>query len=197
MTSFLHYCTLSLNNVKRMSSATRRSVFPCLLIVGMFFFVGLQVGIAAPNSGSEAVKIPDGTVITVTLTEELSSAKNHQNDQIHGIVADEVKVANSLVLAKGASVIGHVTAVEPKGRWGHSGSLAYTLDYAKAVDGSNIRLRASASQGGEQSKAALMLGLSGAFKHGKDTEVANGTSLNAYVDGDHQVTVSDAVHGEP
>ena len=109
---------------------------------------------------------------------------------MHGQFAEDIKVGDVIVMAKGAQVIGHVTEAEPKGRWGHSGSLAYSLDYAKAVDGSNVRLRANSSQGGEQSKAALMLGLSGAFKHGKSVDVANGTSLNAYVDGNHEITLS-------
>lgn len=150
----------------------------------------LPFGLSAQQKESKTVKIPDGTIVSVTITEALSSEKSHQNDPVHGKLAEDIKVGDVIVLAKGAQVIGHVTEAEPKGRWGHSGSLAYSLDYAKAVDGSNVRLRANSSQGGEQSKAALMLGLSGAFKHGKSIDVAKGTSLNAYVDGDHEVTLS-------
>lgn len=100
-----------------------------------------------------------------------------------------MKVGGVVLLAKGATVIGHITQAEPKGRWGDSGDLAYSLDYAKAVDGGNVRLRASSSQGGGDSKAAMMLGLSGAFKHGKDIDIPKGTSISAYIDGDHTVTL--------
>jgi len=163
-----------------------------LLLLALGLLV-LPPEITAQQAGLKTVKIPDGTIVSVTITDDLSSEKSHQNDPVHGKLAADIKVGEVVVLAKGAQVIGHVTEAEPKGRWGHSGSLAYSLDYAKAVDGSNVRLRASSSQGGEQSKAALMLGLSGAFKHGKSIDVAKGASLNAYVDGDHTVTLQSAV----
>lgn len=194
MSSLLHYSTFATKNAQCRVGSSRHSALSRSLLIGMLVFAGSQASIAAPNASPTTVKITDGTIITITLTEELNSDKNHQNDQVHGIVADEVQVGGSVVIAKGAAVIGHVTEAESKGRWGHSGSLAYSLDYAKAVDGSNVRLRASSSQGGEQSKAALMLGLSGAFKHGKDIDVKKGTSLSAYVDGDHTVTISPSTH---
>ena len=134
------------------------------------------------------MKVPDGTIVHVTLTQDLNSGTAHQNDIVHGEVADDVKAGDAVVIAKGAPVTGRITAAEPKGRWGHSGTLAYSLDYVKAVDGSNVRLRASSTQGGQQSTGALMLGLSGAFKHGKDIDAPKGTSVTAYVDGDHSVT---------
>ena len=194
MSTLSHYSTFATNNVQRRIGSSRHSALSCSLLIAMLAFAGSQASVGAPNTSPKTAKISDGTIITVTLTEELSSSKSHQNDQVHGIVAEEVKVGDSVVIAKGAAVIGHITEAEPKGRWGHSGSLAYSLDYAKAVDGSNVRLRASSSQGGEQSKAALMLGLSGAFKHGKDINVKDGTSLSAYVDGDHTVTISPSSH---
>jgi len=172
------------------SGTVRRSaVWSGVLVSALSVFV-FHASVAAQQTESKTVKIPDGTVVTVTITEALSSEKSHQNDPVHGNLVEDIKVGDVIVMAKGAAVIGHVTEAEPKGRWGHSGSLAYSLDYVKAVDGSNVRLRANSSQGGEQSKAALMLGLSGAFKHGKSVDVAKGASLNAYVDGDHEVTLS-------
>lgn len=136
---------------------------------------------------SSAVTLPDGTIVPITLSEELNSGKSHQNDPVHAEIAEDVKVAGVIVIAKGASVVGHVITAAPKGSWGHSSELSYSLDYAKAVDGSNVRLRASSSQGGGDSKAAMMLGLSGAFKHGKDIDIPKGTSISAYIDGDHTV----------
>jgi len=37
-----------------------------------------------------------------------------------------------------------------------------------------------------------MLGLSGAFKHGKEVKVAKGSPMSAYSDDDHEVDVSEA-----
>lgn len=139
--------------------------------------------------GTTTVKIPDGTIVSVALAEALSSGTSHQNDPVHCEVTEDIKVGDAVVIAKGAPAIGHVTEAEPKGRWGHSGRLAFSIDYAKAVDRTNVRLRASSTQGGQDSKGALMLGLSGAFKHGKNIETTKGTVLSAYVDGDHNVSL--------
>jgi hypothetical protein len=35
-----------------------------------------------------------------------------------------------------------------------------------------------------------MLGLSGAFKHGKNVDAAKGTTMDAYVDGDREVSIN-------
>jgi hypothetical protein len=174
-------------------TTTTAAVWNCVLITAVGI-CALSITSTAQQTSPKTAKISDGTIVNVTLTADLSSETSHQNDPVHGTLTEDIKVGDVVVALKGAQVIGHVTAAEPKGRWGHSGSLAYSLDYVKAVDGSNIRLRANASQGGEQSKAALMLGLSGAFKHGKEIKVAKGTSLSAYIDGDHTVTLSPTDH---
>lgn len=164
-----------------------------LAVVGLlafFVFSAILTSVSfAQTASGKALKIPDGTIVRVVLTQPLSSGTNHQNDAVHAEVAEDLKVGDVVVIAKGAPAIGHVSEVEPKGKWGHSGKLAFSVDYAKAIDGSNVRLRASSAQGGQDSKAALMLGLSGAFKHGKDIEMAKGTAMDAYVDGDRSVTV--------
>jgi hypothetical protein len=88
-----------------------------------------------------------------------------------------------------------VSAVEPKGRWRKGGKLGYSLDYIKAADGSNLRLRATPAQSAGNSTGALMLGLSGAFKHGKDVKVTKDTPMSVYSDGDHDVDLPDSSPG--
>ncbi len=150
----------------------------------------LVIVTAAVSGQQRVAKIPDGTIIRVIIIDSLNSGTSHQNDRVHFEVAEDVMVSGVIVIAKGAPALGHVTEAEPKGKWGHEGKLAFTVDYAKAVDGTNVRLRASSAQGGGDSKAALMLGLSGAFKHGKDIDVAKGTAMDAYVDGDREVSTN-------
>jgi hypothetical protein len=144
---------------------------------------------AEQNAPEKTVKIPDGTILHVVLTNSLSSNTSHTNDPVHFEAAEDVKVGEVVVIAKGAAGIGHVLTAEKNGRWGKSGALDYALDYIKAVDGTNVRLRASASSGNPNhySAGALMLGLSGAFKHGKKIKVEKGTAMDAYVDGDREI----------
>lgn len=190
--------------MKNSDGRTIRSVKHSALPVGLdvtrltkslfgFLCVGfVTLGLSAQQTPPSTVKLPDGTILRVVTAETLSSGTNHQNDIIHFKIADEVKVGNVVVIAKDAPAVGHIIDAEPKGRWGHSGKLAFSVDYATAVDGSNVRLKARSSQGGTDSKGAFMLGLSGAFIHGKDITIPKGTAINTYVDGDHEVTLHTA-----
>jgi hypothetical protein len=79
---------------------------------------------------------------------------------------------------------------ERRGGWGKSGTLVFSIDYVKAVDGSNVRLRGGSAQGGKQfSAGAAMMGLSGGFKKGKAIVVKKGSTMDVYVDGNHDVAV--------
>ena len=91
------------------TNVARNSTLSLAVMIGLLNLFSLSLGIAAQQKDSKTAKIPDGTIVSVTLTDELSSGKNHQNDPVHGIVAEEVKVGDTVVLAKGASVIGHIT----------------------------------------------------------------------------------------
>jgi hypothetical protein len=157
--------------------------FPLLIVFAV------SHAVIAQSLAGNTRKIADGTTVRVILREDLSSGTNHQNDPVRLEVAEDIKIGNSVLIAKGAQAKGHVSEAEPKGKWGHTGRLAYSVDYATAVDGSNVRLHAAFSQGGTDSKGAIMLGLSGALKKGKDISVPKGTIIDAYVDGDREVAL--------
>lgn len=162
------------------------------ILTGLFLLATcgfISAAATGQTTSEKTLKIPDGAIVQVVITEPLSSNTNHSNDPVHFETAEDVKVGDVVVIAKGATGIGHVISAEKSGRWGKSGMLDYSLDYIKAVDGTNVRLRASSSSGtpNKYSAGALMLGLSGAFKHGKKIKVAKGTRMNAYVDGDREI----------
>jgi hypothetical protein len=162
------------------------------ILMGAFFLAayGLTALAAIGQTTPEkTLKIPDGTIVQVIITEPLSSNTSHSNDPVHFEAGEDVKVGDVVVITKGAEGVGHVITAEKSGRWGKGGMLDYSLDYIKAVDGTNVRLRASSSSGtpNKYSAGALMLGLSGAFKHGKKINVEKGAKMSAYVDGDREI----------
>jgi hypothetical protein len=172
------------------------------ILMGAFSLAAYGLTAIAANgqtTSEKTLKIPDGTVVQVVITEPLSSNTNHSNDPVHFEAAEDVKAGDIVVITKGAEGVGHVIAAEKSGRWGKSGMLDYSLDYIKAVDGTNIRLRASSSSGtpNKYSAGALMLGLSGAFKHGKKINVEKGTKMSAYVDGDREIKAINPAVSEP
>lgn len=162
------------------------------LLIPLFNFLATCPARAAQENETKAktLKIQDGTVVRVVFSEELSSEKNHAGDAVPCEIAEDVKVDNIVVIAKGTPATGQVSQAEKRGGWGKSGTLAFSIDYVKAVDGSNVRLRGSSAQGGKQfSAGAAVMGLSGGFKKGKAIVMQKGSTMNIYVDGNHDVAV--------
>jgi PEGA domain len=139
-----------------------------------------------------SIKVPDATAIRLSLMEPLSSATNNVDDPVRFEVTEDVKVGELVAIPKGATAVGHVVDVEPKRRMGRAGKLNFALDHVKAPDGSNIRLRASSNRKGDDKTGTVIVGsvlLSPLFliMRGKDIEIARGTVINAYVDGDREI----------
>ena len=141
---------------------------------------------------SAPIKIQDATALRLILSESLNSATNNVDDPVRFEVTEDVKSGDAIVVPKGSTAVGHVVEVEPKRRMGRAGKVNFTIDHVKAVDGSNVRLRASTTRKGEDRTGAVIIGsavLSPLFliMRGKDIEIPKGTPFTAYVDGDREI----------
>jgi hypothetical protein len=126
--------------------------------------------------------------------EPLNSATNHEGDPVRFEVIEDVRIGDTVAIPKGATAVGHVVDVEPRKRMGRAGKLNFALDHVKAPDGSNVRLRASATRKGEDKTGTVIIGsvlLSPLFMimRGKDVAIPAGTEIPAYVDGDREVAL--------
>lgn len=144
-----------------------------------------------------SLKVPDGTPLRLSLMDSLSSATNEVDDPIHFEVTEDVKVPDGVAIPKGSTATGHIVEVEPKRRMGRAGKLNFSVDYVKAPDGNNIRLRASSTRKGEEKSGTVIIGtvlLSPLFliMRGKDIDIPKGTQFNAYVDGDREISLGGA-----
>ena len=161
-----------------------------LLLSAAILVVPLAVAARQDEAKNKSLKLQDGTIVHVVFTQELSSEKNHPEDPVPCEIAEDVKVGDAIVIAKGTPAVGKVSQAEKRGGWGKSGTLVFSIDYVKAVDGSNVRLRGGSAQGGKQfSAGAAVMGLSGGFKKGKAIVVNKGSAMDVYVDGNHDVIV--------
>lgn len=148
----------------------------------------------AIKAAAGILKVPDGTMVRLSLLDSLSSATNQVDDPVNLEVTEDVKVGEIVAIPRGATARGHVVEVEPKKRLGRAGKLNFTVDNVKAPDGSNLRVRASSLRKGEDKSGTVIVGtvlLSGLFllMHGKDVEIPKGTAFNAYVDGDREIAL--------
>jgi hypothetical protein len=159
---------------------------------GLFWFLAILC-VPAVLRGQQptprSIKIPDGTPLRLSLLDALSSATNSVDDPIGFEVTEEVKVGDVVVFPRGTPARGHVVEVEPKRRLGRAGKLNFSVDNAKAPDGTNVRLRASSLRKGEEKSGTVIIGtvlLSPLFliMRGKDVNIPKGTNFTAYVDGD-------------
>jgi hypothetical protein len=177
-------------------------------MVGIVSLVLFPLMVVA-QSAETTVKIGDATVVRLSLMESISSATNTVDDMVHFEVTGDVMAGNAIAIPKGATAVGHVVEVEAKRRLGRAGKLNFSIDYVKAPDGSNVRLRASSARRGEDKTGTVIIGavlLSPLFliMRGKDIDIPRGTEFMAYVDGDRvialphsPITVSDAVLSAP
>ena len=169
-------------------------MFKSLGSIRLFGYVSFTA-LLGLGQASGNVKVPDATAIRLTLSEPLNSATNEVDDPVRFEVTEDVKVGEFIAVPKGSTAVGHVVEVEPRRRMGRAGKLNFSIDHVKAVDGSNLRLRASSTRKGDDRTGAVIIGtviVSPLFliMRGKDISIPKGTSLVAYVDGDREVVTS-------
>jgi hypothetical protein len=158
----------------------------------MFLFSG-QGLILADAQGT--LKIPDGTALRLSLTEDLSSSTSEVDEPVHFEVIEDVKFGDVVAIPKGTTAVGHVVEAEPRRRMGRAGKLNFTVDFVKAPDGTNLRLRASSTRKGEDKTGTVIVGtvlLSPLFliMRGKDITIHKGTVINGYIDGDREIAMA-------
>ena len=145
---------------------------------------GSVSGTAGPT---KTAKIPDGEKLRLLLADDISSATAQEGDRITFTVAEDFKVGEEVLIAKGATAIGKISSAKKKGMLGQGGKLTMSLDQVKAVDGQNVRLRATAGREGDDKlgKTVAVAILAGPFAllvKGKDVVVPKGAEYTAYLD---------------
>lgn len=136
--------------------------------------------------------ISDGTELRVRLLDDLSSSSAQPDQRVRFEVVDDVLVDGVTVIARGAAASGTVTNAQRKKSFGRRGKLDFTIDYVKAVDGQQIRLRVTKARQGDESyvKAGVVTYLAGPFGalvKGKDVDVTAGTEYTIFIDGERRL----------
>jgi hypothetical protein len=140
------------------------------------------------------ITIPDGTEIKLKLKKALTSSDAKVEDRIEFETSEDVMVKGVTVIKKGALAWGRIVEVKKSKSFGRSGTLSFSIDYVKAIDESNIRLRASREAKGEDKTGkavaiTLLVGVWGALVKGKNVEIPAGTEYSIYIDGEKTVKV--------
>lgn len=116
---------------------------------------GSRISIAVPLTppGKRLIKLPDGVVVRVQPTRELSSGQLNTGDRVDFITMAPVEVGGATVIAQGAPAYGTVLLARHAKMGNKGGLLVMSVDRVKAVDGTEVRLSASSAGRGDGNKA--------------------------------------------
>lgn len=171
----------------------------CVLgLIGLFGNSPRGPALLAQQAGPQTITIPDGTLIPLYLMDNLSSKTNKSDDPVRFKVREDVRINGKVVIPWNSPGVGKVAIVGGRGLAGKAGSVNFTVEYVKAVDGSNVRVRGAPTiKGGGNTRVAAASAV--AFgpaallvMRGAHAEIRKGTMMSVYVDGERQVTLGGA-----
>lgn len=146
------------------------------------------------------IKLEDSTPIVLCTKQDLSSATAKVGDRVALRVVKDVRVADLVVIPRNADAWGLITAVQPKRRKGHPGSLDIAIQSVQLLTGENAPLRAEQHSEGKRRDVGTIADIPRAaietfgwgipivlfsmLEKGKDIDWPAGTRFTAYLNGD-------------
>lgn len=131
---------ISASDSRRGTTSSRPSVLP-VVAVSSAVPSSLAASVTHP-SAPEKIIVPYGTVLSVRLTESLSSELNEKGDTFLASLASPVLVGDRVVIPEGAGVKGRVVEVQSSGRF--SGRPAMIIEVTRlAYNGNSYDLRSN------------------------------------------------------
>ena len=132
--------------------------------------------------------VRDSTPVALKFAADLSSKTAHEGDPVEFLLDEDMKVGETVVVAKGAHAVATVSSAKKAGMMGKPGELNVQLQYL-VVGSNHVHLRGTKGREGESKTGAtvaltVIFGPIGLIKHGKNVDIPAGTALTAYVDQD-------------
>jgi len=178
-------------------------------VIGTILFICRSCFAQAPISEVQAspmsnpnsfMRLEDSTPVALRTKEEVSSATVKVGDRVPFRVVKDVKVADLIVIPRGADAWGLVTAVQPKRRKGRAGTLDIAIQSVQLLTGENAPLRANQHSEGKSRNVGTLADLPQAaiasfgelvpvvlfsmLVKGKNAYWPAGTPFTAYLNGD-------------
>jgi hypothetical protein len=159
-----------------------------------------EVQVPSITNTNSSMKLENSTPVMLRTKQDLSSATAKVGDRVPFRVVEDVKVADLIVIRRGADAWGLVTAVQHKRRKGRPGNLDIAIQSLQLLTGEDAPLRAEQHSEGESRDVGTMaqipheaigtagIGLPFLFlsmlEKGKDAYLPVGTKFTAYLNGD-------------
>ena len=152
----------------------------------------------APNEPApQPAVIKEGTVVMLRTTESMTSGISTGTAVRYKVARDVLAPDGRVLIAFGADAYGKVTDSRKRGMLGKNGRLSFSVEFAEAVDKTQVPLRAKQSSSGKSNQgvmiaSVLLLSVFAVFVNGRDVTVPADTEIAAYVDHDTAIGAAGA-----
>src|SRR6516162_4846452 len=113
-----------------------------LFVCGSCYTQAPTSDVQVPSITNSPMKLENSTPVILRTKHDLSSATVKVGDRVPFRVARDVRVADLVVISRGADAWGLVTAIQPKRRKGRPGELDIAIQSVQLLTGDNAPLRA-------------------------------------------------------
>jgi hypothetical protein len=151
---------------------------------------------------AQTATVPQGTVIRLRISQNVSSADAKAGDAVTLEVLDDVQVGGVVAIRHGAPARGEVLKAHGKRTMGRAGMVEIGVRFVEAADGSHVAVSADEKKKGDNGGLKMGVGaviLAGTpllpvvlLFHGHDTNIEAGTPVNVFVTGDANVDMAKA-----
>lgn len=142
------------------------------------------------STNANQLLLQEGTVVSLSLMQDISSKKNTAGDVIEFETAEPVIIGDRVAIAKGAKVTGKITECEKAKGMGKAGKLNFTIDYLTTPAGKIIKLTTEIKADGKNKTGtavaeAVLLTPLFLLKKGKNKEFKKGDPFKAFIAQDY------------
>ena len=140
------------------------------------------------------IKIPERTVVPITLIQNLKGSNVIVGSSVDFKVTRNIIIDEYIVIKSGAPAYGTVTSAEEAGYVSSGGKIGLSIDYCKAVDGTKVYLKSILQSKGKSSTganiaASIIICPLILVAKGEEAEIPLGTEFKSYTESDVDVKV--------
>lgn len=132
------------------------------------------------------VNVGDAVAFSIALADDVRNDAE-EGSELTFRAAEDVKIGDVLVIARGATVKGAIVNGNGKRFLGIGGRMTFQLTSVETVDGQKLPLRASVARRADGPTTRNVD--TGRYAKPKDLAAARGTDYIAYIDGDHSIAL--------
>ena len=170
-------------------------LFKSVVILTLFSISFLFIGADLLWAQELALVVPSGTPVTIKIDQDVNSKEFPVGSKIQASVANDVIIDGKVVIRAGSPCDVTVVSAKKAGIVGAPGAITVSVNYVKAVDGTNIPISSAtkSEEGKSQVTTAIVITILccilGLLIKGKEGVIPAGTQLIGYTVSQAEVNV--------